>query len=282
VIDDQREFQQSYYDRHYPKRVAAVRDQLKHPLFRSFYDRLAVRLLDAVADLALGDAGLRIFEVGCGEGFFGSAIHRMAERRGLPITYSGADLSQAALELARPTLGDDLTVGDATEVTAGLPAGSRDLVIVKNLLHHLDDPAGLLREAARVVGPDGRVAIIEARLGCPQFWVFSSLAPRRERYFFYGARRNRAALKAAGFEIVKQQRYSVLPYELLFHIRFGIFRSLLSTDDPETIRRVSEVDDRLTSIVPWITSYVVWIARPVAPAAPRGQNGQGAVAPTLS
>jgi len=277
VIEDQREFQQTYYDRHYPKRVAAVRDQLKHPLFRSFYDRLAARLLDAIADLPLGEAGLRIFEVGCGEGFFGSAIKRTAEPRGLAIAYSGADLSQAALELAKPTLGDDLTVGDATEVMAGLPAASRDLVIVKNLLHHLDDPASLLREAARVVGPDGRVAVIEARLGCPQFWVFSGLAPRRERYFFYGARRNRAALKAAGFEMVHQQRYSVLPYELLFHIRFGIFRNLLSTDDPAFIRRVSDVDDRLTSTVPWITSYVIWIARPVARThIPRGQNGQGA------
>jgi ubiquinone/menaquinone biosynthesis C-methylase UbiE len=263
MIEDQREFQQTYYDRHYPKRVAAVHEQLRHPLFRS------------VADLPLGEAGLRIFEVGCGEGFFGSAIKRTAEPRGLHIAYSGADLSQAALELARPTLGDDLTVGDATEVMAGLPAASRDLVIVKNLLHHLDDPASLLREASRVVGPDGRVAVIEARLGCPQFWIFSGFAPRRERYFFYGARRNRAALKAAGFELVHQQRFSVLPYELLFHIRFGIFRNLLSTDDPKFIAKVSGVDDKLTATVPWITSYVIWIARPVRPATPRGQNGQG-------
>ena len=279
MIEDQREFQQSYYDRHYPKRVAAVRHQLGHPLFRSFYDRLAGRLLDAVADLPVGEEGLRIFEVGCGEGFFGSAIKRTAEPRGLRIAYSGADLSQAALELARPTLGDDLIVGDATEVTARLPTASRDLVIVKNLLHHLDDPAGLLREAARVVGPEGRVAVIEARLGCPQFWVFSSLAPRRERYFFYGARRNRAALKAAGFELVHQQRYSVLPYDLLFHIRFGVFRNLLSIDDPTFIRRVSELDDRLTSRVPWITSYVIWVAKPVSrQSTPSGRNGQGATA----
>jgi len=273
VIEDQREFQQSYYDRHYPTRVAAVRDQFNHPLFRSFWDRLATRLLDAVADLPVGDRasgprGLRIFEVGCGEGFFGSAIKRTADARGLPIAYSGADLSQAALELARPTLGDDLTAGDATEVLAGLPAASRDLVIVKNLLHHLDDPAGLLREAGRVVGADGRVAVIEARLGCPQFWIFASLAPRRERYFFCGARRNRAALKAAGFEMVHEQRYSLLPFELFFHIRYGIFRRLLSSDNPKFIRRVSDIDDRLASALPWITSYVIWIARPTPPPEP--------------
>lgn len=276
MIEDQREFQQSYYDQHYPKRVGAVEHQLRHPLFRSFYDRLATRLLDAVADVSVGDEGLRIFEAGCGEGFFGSAIHRMAEARGLRISYAGADLSGAALDLARPTLGDDLTVGDATEVTAGLPDASRDLVIVKNLLHHLDDPASLLAEAARVVGPDGRVAVIEARLGCPQFWVFSLLAPRRERYFFHGARRNRAALAKAGFRIVNSQRYSVLPYELAFHIRFGIFRNLLSSDDPKFIRRVSDLDDRLGRIVPWISSYVIWVARPEAGTRPaESHNGQG-------
>jgi SAM-dependent methyltransferase len=179
------------------------------------------------------------------------------------LAYSGADLSAAALELARPTLGDDLQVGDATEVTAGLPDASRDLVIVKNLLHHLDDPSDLLREAARVVGPSGRVAVIEARLACPQFWVFTFLAPRRERYFFKGARRNLDAIADAGLKMVAEERFSILPYELAFHIRYGVFRRLLGTDDPRTIERISDVDERLTSALPWITSYVIWVAAPV-------------------
>ncbi len=257
---DQRQFQQEYYDRHYPKRVGAVREQLAHPLFRSFYDRLAERVLDAVPHPSNG-APVRIFEVGCGEGFLGSAVLRVAETRNLAVDYGGADLSAAALELARPTLGDDLVVGDAQEVTAGLAADSRDVFIVKNLLHHLEDPAALLREAARVVGAKGRVVVIEARLGGPQFWVFTLTAPRRERYFFLGARRNRAALKAAGFSIVDRQRFSWLPYELLFHIRYGLFRRLLSTDDPATIDRVSRLDDRLSAALPWLTSYVVWVAK---------------------
>lgn len=257
---DQRQFQQEYYDRHYPKRVAAVREQLAHPLFRSFYDRLAERVLDAVPAPSNG-APVRIFEVGCGEGFLGSAVLRVAAARHLQVDYSGADLSSAALDLARPTLGDGLVVGDATEVTAALPAASRDVFIVKNLLHHLDDPAALLREANRVVGPGGRVVVIEARLGGPQFWVFTLTAPRRERYFFLGARRNRAALAAAGFGIVHRERFSWLPYELLFHIRYPLFRRLLSTDDPGTIARVSGIDDRLSAALPWLTSYVVWVAK---------------------
>lgn len=270
MIDDQRAFQQSYYDRHYGPRAQVVLDQLAHPLWRSFHDRLAQRILDRVASRhgTQGESSngrpLRVFECGCGEGFLGSALLRMAAARQLTVDYAGTDLSPAALDLARPAMGDNLTVGDACEVTAGLPSASRDLVMMKNLLHHLDDPAGLLREAARVVGPDGRVAIVEARLGCPQFWVFSGLAPRRERYFFRGAKRNENAMRDAGLRIVHKEIYSWLPYELFLHIRFGVFRRLLSTGDPRTIARISGVDDRLARALHWFASYAVYVAAPVA------------------
>ncbi len=262
MAEDQREYQQRYYDRHYESRGALVREQLAHPLFRSFYDRMAARILDQVQDVARQGRSLRVFEPGCGEGFLGSAIRRVADGRGLAVAYSGADLSESALDLARPALGDDLVVGDATEVTSSLPSGSHDVVVVKNLLHHLEDPAGLLREARRVVGSDGRVVVVEARLGGPQFWLFILTAPKRERFFFYGARRNLAALDAAGLTIVNRERFSWLPYELAFHIRFGVFRRLLGTGDPRTIDTASNIDERLSSTLPWLTSYVIWVTAP--------------------
>ena len=46
VTNAHHEYQQNYYDRTYPRRVAAVGEQLAHPLFRSFNDRLAGRVLD--------------------------------------------------------------------------------------------------------------------------------------------------------------------------------------------------------------------------------------------
>ena len=262
MAQDQRDYQQNYYDRHYQTRSALVREQLAHPLFRSFQDRLAGRIMDQVQGLARDGRALRVFEPGCGEGFLGSAMHRVAAQRGVSVAYSGTDLSEAALELARPALGDNLVVGDATDVTASLPSDSQDVVVVKNLLHHLADPAGLLREAKRVVGEDGRVVVVEARLGGPQFWLFILTAPKRERYFFNGARRNLAALDAAGLAVVHRERFSWLPYELAFHIRFGIFRRLLATDDPRTIERISHLDERLTTGVPWLTSYVIWVTAP--------------------
>jgi SAM-dependent methyltransferase len=262
MVGSQRAYQQTYYDDHYAGREDVVREQLAHPLFKSFQDRLAGRILDLSEGASRGDAGvLRVFEPGCGEGLLGSALLRVAGERGIGVDYAGGDLSRSALELARPALGDHLEVGDAAELVAALPDASRDLIIIKNLLHHLDDPASLLRESARAVGPKGRVAIVEARLGCPQFWVFSVLAPKREKYYFYGAQRNRKAIRDAGLEIDQSTRFSWLPYELAFHVRFGTLRNLLSTDDPSAIGRFSAVDDRLTSALPWLSSYVVWVTR---------------------
>jgi SAM-dependent methyltransferase len=260
ATSDHRTLQQEFYDTHYAKRTAAVRQQLAHPLFRSYHDRLAVRILDLAPPRPdQPDRPYRVFEPGCGEGFVGAAICRMAAQRGIKVDYAGTDISASALELARPTLGDDLIVGDAFEVTAGLPSASRDLVVMKNLLHHLDNPADLLREAGRVAGADGRVAVVEARLTSPPALVFNCLAPKREKYFFQGARRHLRAFEDAGLRVTGYQRYSFFPYELLFHIRQGLFRRLLSTDNPRTIERVSALDDRLAAVLAPISSYWVWV-----------------------
>jgi SAM-dependent methyltransferase len=268
MTSDQVRYQQEYYDQHFPKRAGVVAEQLAHPLFRSFYDRLARLVLDRGrpgGDTAPSNgAPLRLLEIGCGEGLLGSAIHRLAAERGLALAYTGTDLSAAALDLARPSVSGELIQGDATKVVAGLPPGSQDVAVVKNLLHHLDDPADLMRAAARAVSPSGRVVVIEACLGAPQFWVFTLLAPRREKHFFKGRRRNVKAITDGGLRIISTDKYSWLPYELAFAIRFDWFRRLLGTDDPERIGRISRLDDRLTSAkaLSWSASYIVWTAVP--------------------
>lgn len=275
MINDQREYQRTYYDRHFGKRSQAVREQLCHPLFRSFYDRLANRLLDAAPPRRdSGNGGgappLRVLEAGCGEGLLAAALHRVAAERELPMVYTGADLSADALELVRESVEGKVLVGDAAQVVGGLPSGSQDLVVVKNLLHHMDDPGELMRQAARVVGPSGRVVVVEACLGCPQFWVFSLLAPKRERYFFHGRRRNLAALEEGGLRVLDTSRFNWLPYELAFAIRFNWFRRLFNSSDVRFIERASHLDDRLTELVPALACYIVWVTTPVAIAAGSG------------
>lgn len=258
MIDDQIAFQRKFYDQHFAKRAAAVEEQLEHPLLRSFNDRVAAHIYD------LGPAAqaVRVLEVGCGDGLLAASLRLVAEARGVELTYTGLDLSEASMDLARPHVVGELLAGDATELLRAMAGGSHDIVVAKNLLHHLDDPAAFLREAGRVVGPRGRVVIFEPNLTCPQFLLFNVLAPRRERYYFRGRRRNVRALADAGLRTVSMEPFGWLPYELAFVIRYPVFRRLFSTGRAATLARATRADQRLTRSVPFLASYCVWSAAP--------------------
>jgi ubiquinone/menaquinone biosynthesis C-methylase UbiE len=251
-----------HYEDHYPRHAAAVRDQQVHPLFRSFNDRLAARVLDGglPGNHSPGGRPVRLLEFGCGEGLLAAALSRVAAERGVAIAYTGSDLSPAALELAREYVDGEFEAGDATEVASALPPASQDLVVVKNLLHHLDDPGAFLREVARVAGPMGRVVIVEARLGCVPFFLVTFLFfNRRERHYFRGRNRNLVApVAAAGLVVHHAERFSWFPFELAFAIRVGLFRQLFRTSNPRTLRRVADFDDRLARLMPWSTCYEIW------------------------
>jgi SAM-dependent methyltransferase len=264
----QLDYQRQAYESHFPKRADAVRSQLAHPLFRSFNDRVAGLVLDAGEEArASGAEGtLRVFEPGCGEALLGASIERVAAERGIELAYTGADLSPAALDLARSAVGGDLRAGDAVEVATGLPAASQHVVVAKNLLHHLPDPTAFLREVSRILAPGGTVIAFEPRLGCPQFLLFNVLEFRRERHYFQGQRRNAAAFRDAGYRVLSCDLFGWLPYELAFVIRLDWFRRLFSTDDPRVIAGVSTFDDRLAKAVPWLACYAVWLGTPEADA----------------
>jgi 2-polyprenyl-3-methyl-5-hydroxy-6-metoxy-1,4-benzoquinol methylase len=268
VIDDQVAFQRSFYDQHFAKRSAAVKDQLAHPLLRSFNDRIAAHIFDRGGEpCTQGLRGpnavvVRVLEVGCGDGLLAASLRSVAEGRGIELAYTGLDLSEASMDLARPHVQGDLLAGDATELLTAMADGSHDIVVAKNLLHHLDDPAGFLGQAGRVVGPAGRVVVFEPNLTCPSFLLFNVLAPRRERHYFRGRGRNIRAFTDAGLRVERMEQFGWLPYELAFVIRYPVFRRLFSTDRPTTIERAARADQRLTRSVPFLASYCVWSAAP--------------------
>lgn len=257
---DQREYQRLHYDEHYPRHAAAVRQQLAHPLFRSWNDRLARRVLDLGPDRSPDARPLRLYEVGCGEGLLGSAIARVAAERGVDLAYTGSDLSPAGIDVARSAVTGDFIAGDAVEVTAAMSDATHDLVVVKNLLHHLDDPSSLLGEAARVAGPDGRVVVVEARTANVPFFLSTFLfAYKRERLFFRGRRRNLTGpVAVSGLRVHHAEAWSWLPYELFLAIRVDWFRRLLGSDDPRTLGRINAFDEWLTRAMPWGACYDLW------------------------
>jgi ArsR family transcriptional regulator len=77
----------------------------------------------------------------------------------------GLDLSRQMLNIARAHVGEaglaacELRHGDI--LGTGLPDGCADLVVVHQVLHYLTDPAAAVSEAARLVGPGGRLLIVD-------------------------------------------------------------------------------------------------------------------------
>ena len=95
-------------------------------------------------------AGRATLEIGCGEG----RVARDLAARGHRVT--GVDASPTLLEAARQAQADaDFHVADA----AALPFAdaSFDLVVAFNSLMDIDDMPGAVREAARVLTPEGRM-----------------------------------------------------------------------------------------------------------------------------
>lgn len=77
----------------------------------------------------------------------------------------GLDLSQQMLNIARRNAMEaglshvELRHGDIFDTR--LPDASADLVVVHQVLHYLGDPAAAVKEAARIVAPDGRLIIVD-------------------------------------------------------------------------------------------------------------------------
>lgn len=77
----------------------------------------------------------------------------------------GLDLSQQMLNIARRNVTEaglsnvELRHGDIFDTR--LPEGVGDLVVVHQVLHYLGDPAAAVKEAARIVAPDGKLIIVD-------------------------------------------------------------------------------------------------------------------------
>ncbi len=109
--------------------------------------------------------GMTIADVGTGTGYFALPF---AGAVGIEGKILAVDFQKEMLEkLRQKLLGSGapqnivLVEGEAGRTT--LPGNSCDLVFMANLWHELDDEAGVLGEAKRLIRPGGRLAILDWR-----------------------------------------------------------------------------------------------------------------------
>jgi 2-polyprenyl-3-methyl-5-hydroxy-6-metoxy-1,4-benzoquinol methylase len=144
----------------------------------------ANRLLDQIA---VHVPSGRLIDVGCGHGL----LLDEARRRGYDTV--GLELSREAARHARETLGLDvreLPLEGFTEASNGDSPGEFDVVVLADVLEHLDDPVDAIDRCARLLKPGGVLCVVTpdpssvtAKVAGPRWWGYlpahTVLLPRR-------------------------------------------------------------------------------------------------------
>lgn len=131
----------------------------------TYYDETVI---ETIADAIAIDDTQTVLDVGTGTGFVTAGLAPRANR------VIAIDHSPAMLDIARENLTQlgienvELHEGDLTHLP--LNENSVDAAVANLVLHHAENPAGMLAEMTRVVRPGGRVAITDA-IEHPYEWM---------------------------------------------------------------------------------------------------------------
>jgi len=154
-------------DRRQAARVLSERARAASESFRrqgeDWDEMSALGLPAAAAEAALlglvGPSVGRLLDIGTGTGRLLELLGPRAERA-VGIDASRAMLALARSRLARADLGH-CTVRLADMYRLPMPDATFDLATAQMVLHHAEDPAGVLAEAARVLRPGGLLVIVD-------------------------------------------------------------------------------------------------------------------------
>jgi SAM-dependent methyltransferase len=200
-----------------------------------YFAETEARLLDGVR----AEAGERLLEIGCGEG---ANLHHLRHVEGRRV---GIDFSFEKSHAARAT-GAHVACADATR----LPFADQafDVVLIRDLLHHVPARLDVLHEAHRVLRSGGRFHLIEPNARAPLV-VLQALTVRAERGLLRSTeRRLRDELEASGFSRVEFATAQPFPLaRVLLHPRFG--RPRLG-ERPVVRAALDRLDAALTHVVP--------------------------------
>ena len=161
-------------------------------------------------------AGDRLLEIGCGEG--ANLFHLRSGHPGAQLY--GVDFSPPKVRFASSATGAKTASADA----AKLPFRARtfDVVLIRDLLHHVHDRAAVIAEAVRVLKPGGRIRVIEPN-GANGIVALMALAIRAERAMLHSSLEAvQAEMQRAGVTGMLARRAQPLPISrVVLHYKFG-------------------------------------------------------------
>ena len=149
-----------------------------------------------IAGLTL-PAGARILDAGCGSG------RNMVElaRHG---SVTGVELSRPSVELARARESGEVLEGSVLELP--FESDSFELVVSLDVIEHLEDDLGALRELHRVVAPGGALLVT-----VPAYpWLWSGHDEINHHYRRYTRRSLQSVARAGGWEQARTTYFNSL------------------------------------------------------------------------
>jgi SAM-dependent methyltransferase len=157
-------------------------------------DRLA-----ALAGLAPGQT---VAEIGAGTGRFATAIARRVGAAGrVYATELNPERRRAIADRVASEGLRNVTIVDAAADTTNLPDGCCDLVFLRNVYHHIQQPERFASSLARAVKPNGALVVIDFEPGA--LWLHGGRPGEAGRRPGHGVGRPAAIveLRSAGFEV---------------------------------------------------------------------------------
>ena len=192
------------------------------------------RALDRL-DLPAAGGGMRILDAGCGSG------RNMVElaRRG---AVTGVELSSTSVEKARARGCGEVIEGSVLQMP--FSDGSFDLAVSLDVIEHLEDDLGALRELRRVVAPGGALLVT-----VPAYqWLWSGHDEINHHHRRYTRRSLQTVAEQAGWTPARTSYFNslLLPVAILLRVldRFNRKTTESSLDlwvPPEPVNRVLEV-----------------------------------------
>ena len=109
--------------------------------------------------------GEKLVDFGCGTGAFTKYLLRYK------LDIIGIDISPKSIKLAKKRFSKiNFIIGDIEKTK--LKANSVDIVLFSGVLHHFDDFTKTMKEAYRILKPDGRIFAYDPNKNNPVMWLY--------------------------------------------------------------------------------------------------------------
>jgi SAM-dependent methyltransferase len=198
--------------------------------------------------------GARVLDLGCGEG--ATLIHLGARVGAAGVAGAvGVDLFEPKLELARQRLPGCRFVA-ASAGALPFEDGSFDHVLVRDVIHHIEEPSRVVDEIARVLAPGGRVDVLEPCRYNPLIALHALTQPA-ERGELRSTRPYLVGLLSRRLRVTLVVRHQPLPiHRMVFHPRIGLPGAAASPLAQAAVGAVERLAERVMPSFAWAYLHV--------------------------